>query len=170
MANLMITKQCNLHCSYCFANEFVNKQKDIMSFENFMKCMKFLSYNPKERIGLIGGEPTTHPELDKILAAIIDSPFRSACLFTNGILLDQFINELRNARFQILINLNSPENIGRDAFDRIIDNMDEIPPNSNIIYFSLKWIMNTCWKCWRDFVLQKYVFQLRFLIWKKEGR
>lgn len=48
MANLMITKQCNLHCSYCFANEFVNKQKDIMSFENFMKCMKFLSYNPKE--------------------------------------------------------------------------------------------------------------------------
>ena len=47
MANLMITKQCNLHCSYCFANEFVNKQKDIMSFENFMKCMKFLSYNPK---------------------------------------------------------------------------------------------------------------------------
>ena len=126
MANLMITKQCNLHCSYCFANEFVNKQKDIMSFENFMKCMKFLSYNPKERIGLIGGEPTTHPELDKILAAIIDSPFRSACLFTNGILLDQFINELRNARFQILINLNSPENIGRDAFDRIIDNMDEM--------------------------------------------
>lgn len=32
MANLMITKQCNLHCEYCFANEFVgNDNKDIMT-------------------------------------------------------------------------------------------------------------------------------------------
>mgnify|MGYP000852780130 CR=1 FL=1 len=126
MANLMITNQCNLHCSYCFANEFVNKEKGIMSFENFIKCINFLSYNPSERIGLIGGEPTTHPDLKKMLSVIIDSPFKSACIFTNGILLDKFINELRNSRFQILINLNSPESIGQNDFDRIIHNMDEM--------------------------------------------
>lgn len=117
MANLMITKQCNLKCSYCFANEFVNKQKDVMSFENFKRCLEFLSYNPRERIGIIGGEPTMHPELSKMLAAIIDSPFQSACLFTNGILVDKFINELRNSRFQVLINLNSPDCIGSNKFE-----------------------------------------------------
>lgn len=126
MANLMITKQCNLHCSYCFANEFVNKDKDIMSFDNFMKCMNFLSSNPKERIGLIGGEPTIHPEFGRMLAAIIDSPFQSACLFTNGILVDSFFNELRNSRFQILVNLNSPKDIGENNYDRIMRNMDEM--------------------------------------------
>lgn len=126
MANLMITKQCNLKCSYCFANEFVNKQKDVMSFENFKRCLKFLSYNPRERIGIIGGEPTMHPELGKMLASIIDSPFQSACLFTNGILIDKFINELRNSRFQVLINLNSPDSIGNNNYDRILSNMDEM--------------------------------------------
>lgn len=126
MANLMITKQCNLKCSYCFANEFVNKQKDVMSLENFQKCLQFLSYNPRERIGIIGGEPTMHPELGKMLAAIIDSPFQSACLFTNGILVDKFINELRNSRFQILINLNSPDNVGSNNYERIMSNMDEM--------------------------------------------
>lgn len=126
MANLMITKQCNLKCSYCFANEFVNKQKDVMSFENFQKCLNFFSYNPRERIGIIGGEPTMHSELGKMLAAIIDSPFQSACLFTNGILVDKFINELRNSRFQVLINLNSPDSIGNKNYDRILSNIDEM--------------------------------------------
>lgn len=124
MANLMITKQCNLHCSYCFANEFVNKDRDIMSFENFMTCLKFLSHDPTERIGLIGGEPTLHPELHRMLETIIDSPFRSACLFTNGILVDRFINELRDSRFQILVNLNAPDKVGQPVYDKIIDNLD----------------------------------------------
>lgn len=126
MANLMLTTQCNLNCRYCFANEFVNKQRDEMSFENFMWCLKFLSVNPKERIGLIGGEPTLHPQLKEMLAAIIDSPFESACLFSNGILINQYFNELRNSKFQILINLNDPKVIGETNYQKIMSNMDEM--------------------------------------------
>lgn len=124
MANLMITKQCNLKCRYCFANEFVNQQNDIMTYENFLKCLDFLQTNPKERIGIIGGEPTLHPELKQMLVRLIDSPFQSVCLFTNGILLDKFFNELRNSKFQILINLNSPEMIGEKLYNKIINNAD----------------------------------------------
>lgn len=126
MANLMLTKQCNLHCSYCFANEFVNRQSDIMSFEQFEKCLNFLSSDPRERIGLIGGEPTLHPELKRMLAALIDSPFQSVCLFTNGILVDKFFNELRNSKFQILVNLNAPERVGARQYERIMDNLDQM--------------------------------------------
>lgn len=126
MANLMLTKQCNLHCSYCFANEFVNRQTDEMSMENFEKCLQFLSSEPNERIGLIGGEPTLHPEFKRMLARLIDSPFKSICLFTNGILLDRFFTELRNSRFQILINLNSPDIIGDLAYSRIMNNLDSM--------------------------------------------
>lgn len=126
MANLMLTKQCNLHCSYCFANEFVNKQSDIMSFDDFCYCLQFLSSDPKERIGLIGGEPTLHPELKQMLVALIDSPFSSVCLFTNGILLDRYFSELRNSKFQILVNLNAPEKVGYAQYDRIMDNLDQM--------------------------------------------
>jgi len=126
MANLMLTKQCNLHCSYCFANEFVNQQSDVMSYENFLKCLRFLLSNPSTRIGLIGGEPTLHPELKQMLATLIDSPFKSVCLFTNGILLDRYFAELRNSKFQILINLNSPESVGQNLYDRTMDNLDQM--------------------------------------------
>ena len=122
----MLTKQCNLRCAYCFANEFVNRQTDEMSFETFERCLQFLSFNPNERIGLIGGEPTLHPDFKKMLARLIDSPFKSVCVFSNGILLDRFFTELRNSRFQILINLNSPDVIGNAAYSRIMDNMDRM--------------------------------------------
>lgn len=122
MANLMITKQCNLKCTYCFSNEFVNRQNDMMSYENFLKCLDFLMCDVNERIGIIGGEPTLHPNLKKMLVRLIDSPFSHVCLFTNGILLDRYFNELRNSKFQILINLNSPEMIGIKNFEHTFEN------------------------------------------------
>lgn len=126
MANLMLTKQCNLHCSYCFANEFVNQQNDIMSYDNFLKCLQFLSADPNERIGLIGGEPTLHPELKHMLATLIDSPFRSVCLFTNGIVMEPYFNELRNSKFLILINLNEPNMVGIQQYYNIIKNCEQM--------------------------------------------
>lgn len=87
MANLMLTKQCNLHCSHCFANEFVNRQSDVMSYENFLTCLDFL---------------------------------------TNGILLDRFFTKLRNGKFIILLNLNSPAGIGQSNFERTIRNIDQM--------------------------------------------
>lgn len=126
MANLMLTKQCNLHCSYCFANEFVNQQTDIMSFDNFMNCLQFLSTDPNERIGLIGGEPTLHPDLKRMLVALIDSPFRSVCLFTNGLLLEPYFNELRNSKFLILINMNEPDIVGNQRYANVIKNCERM--------------------------------------------
>ena len=124
MANIMLTTQCNLHCEYCFANEFVSRQANEMPMDNFEECLRFLSFDPNERIGLIGGEPTLHKEFKRILGRLIDSSFKSVCLFTNGILLDNYLTELRNGRFQILINLNAPDAIGDHAYSRIMDNLD----------------------------------------------
>ena len=98
----------------------------MMSLEDFLFCLQFLSSNPRERIGLIGGEPTLHPELKRMLAALIDSPFSSVCLFTNGILLDRYFTELRNSKFQILVNLNAPEKTGTAQYNRIMDNLDQM--------------------------------------------
>ncbi len=124
MANLMLTKQCNLHCPYCFANEFVNKDSELMSLAAFSDALYFLSSSPNERIGLIGGEPTLHPQFKDMLAALIDSPFRFVSVFTNGIMLEPFFNELRDSRFHILINLNSPEKVGESRFNQIVQQID----------------------------------------------
>ena len=97
-----------------------------MSYENFLECLRFLSSDTNERIGLIGGEPTLHPDLKRMLAELIDSPFRFVGLFTNGILLDHYFVELRNTKFKILLNLNSPAQIGQKLYERTIDNLDQM--------------------------------------------
>jgi len=69
MANIMLTKRCNLKCPYCFAEEFVNKSGDDISIENFKVALDFALTNPHEQIGLIGGEPTLHNNFKEILEA-----------------------------------------------------------------------------------------------------
>lgn len=42
MANIMMTDVCNLRCPYCFANEFVNKDTNEISEENFNRAVDFI--------------------------------------------------------------------------------------------------------------------------------
>ena len=64
MANIMLTDSCNLRCPYCFANEFVGGGKNEISEEAFEKAARFILGDGKQSfVGLIGGEPLTHPKL-----------------------------------------------------------------------------------------------------------
>ena len=51
MANIMITKRCNLRCPYCFAEEFVGKSSDDITIDNFRTAIDFALTNPNEEIG-----------------------------------------------------------------------------------------------------------------------
>lgn len=126
MANIMITQRCNLKCEYCFANEFVNKKSADISEENFIEAVNFIMTNPNERIGLIGGEPTVHPKLKKFLEILIaDARVNEVMLFTNGLNLDKYAIPLMNRKFRILINCNSPKDIGQAQYDKMVENIDK---------------------------------------------
>ncbi|MGD1820066.1 MAG: radical SAM protein [Pleomorphochaeta sp.] len=125
MANIMLTKRCNLRCPYCFAEEFVGKSSDDITLQNLQKAIDFALTNEDEEIGLIGGEPTVHPKFKEILELIInDERIQSCILFTNGILVDKFVKQLSHPKFRILINCNSPTDIGEKAFEKTKQNID----------------------------------------------
>lgn len=42
MANIMLTDACNLKCPYCFANEFVNKDKNDITEEAIDEAKDFI--------------------------------------------------------------------------------------------------------------------------------
>ena len=66
MANIMMTDVCNLRCPYCFANEFVNKDTNEISEENFRKAVDFIvGDGSHSSVGLIGGEPTVHSHFEE---------------------------------------------------------------------------------------------------------
>ena len=68
MANIMMTDVCNLRCPYCFANEFVNKDRNEISEEAFDKAVDFIvGDGSHSSVGLIGGEPTIHSNFEYLV-------------------------------------------------------------------------------------------------------
>lgn len=125
MPNIMLTYRCNLRCSYCFANEFVNKDNTDITEENFDKAIAFLTAKGPTSIGLIGGEPTIHPKFKQLLEKIIANPLiKEAVVYTNGIRLDDYIHQIVHPKFRLLINCNSPQDIGETAFNKLQHNLD----------------------------------------------
>lgn len=126
MANIMVTDSCNLHCPYCFANEFVNKDRNEITEEAFEKAVDFiLGDGSQHRIGLIGGEPTTHSHFAELLKKVIsDKRVYTIMLYTNGVLLDKYWDLVTHKKVHMLINCNAPEDIGQKAYDRLCQNLE----------------------------------------------
>lgn len=124
MANIMINQVCNLRCKYCFADETVNKPGsncNDMTFEAFQKAIQI---SGSGRIGIIGGEPTIHPEFEKFMEYAVDhSNGRNIVLFTNGILLDKYWKWLVRPNVSCLWNFNGPS-ISGAQYEKIRQNAD----------------------------------------------
>ena len=127
MPNIMLTYRCNLHCSYCFANEFVNKENTDITVRSFMKAVNFLTAAGKASIGLIGGEPTLHPVFQLLMEMLIHNPkVSNIVLYTNGLLMNQYIPQITHPKVGVLVNCNSPTVIGERAFAAMRDNLDTL--------------------------------------------
>lgn len=115
MANIALTNRCNLKCKYCFAHEYTSSKKDDISKENFLRALDFAKDDGE--IGLIGGEPLLHKNINDFLSMLIStSEVRQVTLFTNGIYLDKIKRENIHPKIIFLINVNEKEEIGERAF------------------------------------------------------
>ena len=125
MPNIMLTYRCNLHCPYCFANEFVNKDKTDISIKSFLEAVSFITREGESDVGLIGGEPTLHPGFQVIMELLIANPKVSRIvLYTNGLLMDQYIPQITHPKVRILVNCNSPLITGEKAYAHLQRNLD----------------------------------------------
>ena len=121
MPNIIITNRCNLRCPYCFAEEKKNEMQYNMPYQTFLDIVKFITTSAQatpQRIGIIGGEPTLHPDIELILYSLskIFEASDNACngvMFSNGIELAPLI-PLLPKRFGVLINYNKPGTILSD--------------------------------------------------------
>lgn len=104
--NLIITSGCNKKCTFCFA-----KEKDALPDMTFEQIKKNIGkINSDTRIKILGGEPTTHPQIIEILDELkkLDNSVTliSNMLFKNDELLEK-INELSEIdRLSFLINIS----------------------------------------------------------------
>lgn len=128
MANIMLTDSCNLRCPYCFANEFVGGGKNEISEEAFEKAARFILGDGKQSfVGLIGGEPLTHPKFKSFVQRLIrDDRVQRIQVYTNGILMDRFQDILIHPKVYLLINCNAPTDTGEVPFRKMCENLSAL--------------------------------------------
>jgi hypothetical protein len=111
MANIAIVNYCNLKCPYCFADDMINQKNKAMTLDDYCTILEFISRTPKNYIGIIGGEPTLHPDFKEILKETnkyCREVNTGATIFTNGIELDKHLPYI-GERIGLLINCNAPQ-------------------------------------------------------------
>lgn len=127
MANIAIINFCNLKCEYCFADDMIHEKSKVISLDDYRKMLEFMSRTPENHIGIIGGEPTLHPQFEDILKETnkyCREVNTSATLFTNGIKLKPFI-PLIGDRIGLLVNCNSPKFVPSNLYSEMISTLDK---------------------------------------------
>jgi cyclic pyranopterin phosphate synthase len=115
-----VTDRCNFRCSYCMPldeYEWIDK-KEILTFEEITRLARLFVGLGVEKIRLTGGEPLVRQDLPLLiekLSAI--EGLRDLCLTTNGALLAERIDALRQAGLR-RINI-SIDTLDADKFKRM---------------------------------------------------
>lgn len=122
MANIAILNYCNLKCPYCFANEFIEEKKQLITFEQLDEILNWLGKSEQvSRVGIIGGEPTIHKNFSEIMLktkAFAKEHNSRVCVFSNGILLGDYAR-LFDPVATVLVNVNHPDIVGYSNWNQI---------------------------------------------------
>ena len=120
LAQIIPARFCNLSCSYC--NEF-DKVSPPVPLEEMNQRIDHLGRLGTAMIGISGGEPLTHPDLDDIIRRMRKTG-AIAGMITNGYLLNQERIERLNAagldHMQISIDNLEPDEVSKKSL-KVLD-------------------------------------------------
>ncbi|RLD17765.1 MAG: GTP 3',8-cyclase MoaA [Caldiserica bacterium] len=132
---ISLTNLCNLNCIYC--NPFKrreNLQGDcVLSPEEIEKIVKVFSLLGVNKVRLTGGEPLLRKDIMDVVFRIKSiKGIKKILLTTNGVLLKDFISELKNADiYEVNVSLDTLKKdkflkiTGRDELKRVLEGIDE---------------------------------------------
>lgn len=94
---ISVTDRCNLRCIYCKPPIYQKKSfKEILGFEEIYNICDFFSSNfIVNTIKITGGEPLLRKDIHKLLRMLKNLKFKRLSITTNGILLEEKINLLK---------------------------------------------------------------------------
>ncbi|MBW2411442.1 MAG: radical SAM protein [Deltaproteobacteria bacterium] len=89
-----ILTQCNLKCRHCYINP-AQHGETMLSFETIQAWLEpFKENNTSTNLIVLGGEPTLHPDLHRILTYAGNLGFGSITVDTNGYLFHDILSKI----------------------------------------------------------------------------
>ncbi len=123
--NILLSNTCNRRCPYCFASERVSYTVDkeqaarpappFISRDDYEAALDFVIKNNVQDVGILGGEPSYHPDFVELLQMAWRRELRLR-VFTNGLWRKRDVDtiaaldhEEHKRRLNIILNVNHPE-------------------------------------------------------------
>src|SRR5215831_8582032 len=97
---ISVTDRCNIRCFYCMPAEIVRfkQRNELLTFEEIVRFVQVVTNLGVDKLRLTGGEPLLRHNLPELVRMLSIVPgIREIALTTNGILLSEQANALRNA-------------------------------------------------------------------------
>ncbi|MFZ5966386.1 MAG: GTP 3',8-cyclase MoaA [Bacillota bacterium] len=95
-----VTDLCNLRCRYCMPEEGIEKKRhgEILSLEEIFEIIKASVTLGVNKVRITGGEPLVRKDIVSLIENIGKlEEIKDIALTTNGVLLKQFAQDLKNA-------------------------------------------------------------------------
>lgn len=131
MTNVLVTTTCPHGCAFCFASDLAGTTGSTpISAASFERCLNAIRDGGGDEVRLVGGEPTTHPKLDKLVGAALDRGLK-VTVFSGG-LVDRRSEEILAAtpesRVTVVFNVNAAA--ARGDTTRLATTIDRIAPRA----------------------------------------
>src|SRR5262245_708942 len=111
---ISVTDRCNFRCGYCMPREHFDssfrflQRAEILSFEEITQVARAFASLGIKKLRLTGGEPLLRHELPKLVSMLSKIPDVDLALTTNGALLAEHAEALRNAGLhRVTVSLDS---------------------------------------------------------------
>ena len=98
-----VTDRCNLRCLYCMPEEEYTwlPRAELLTFEELTRLVEVFTSVGVRQVRLTGGEPLMRHDLHRLVKMIAANPeVRDIALTTNGVLLKEQVESLRDAGLQ----------------------------------------------------------------------
>ena len=113
---ITLTNRCNVNCLYCHHDGMV-KSKDEMTSDELYTICKIAKKIGVRKIRLSGGEPLLKKDIIEIVQKIASLDFKDISMTTNGILLEKYAQDLKDAWLD-RVNV-SLDTLNRNTFEFI---------------------------------------------------
>ena len=113
---ITLTNRCNVNCLYCHHDGMI-RSKDEMNADELYTICKIAKKIGVKKIRLSGGEPLLKEDIVEIIEKIARLDFKDISMTTNGILLEKYAQDLKDAGLN-RVNV-SLDTLNRETFEFI---------------------------------------------------
>ncbi len=123
---ISVTDRCNFRCVYCMPKEVFGgdfqflEREQLLTFEEITRLARVFVTLGAEKIRLTGGEPLVRRNLERLIAMLSSIPGVDLTLTTNGSLLAQQAQALKDAGLQrVTVSLDSLDDAAFKAMNDV---------------------------------------------------